>query len=811
MTNMNHPSVVVASGAEAGTFLNIDEVLNDFSIGSDGGCHLVLSGDAISPAHASLFLDDDGKVTITDTKSRTGVFVNGAKVAEKVLADGDEISIGPPDHPGSGRLRFSATGSDAPLVDLGGLESPLEFLPEAAPAMVDEFPPPEMLADPEPLPAPEPPPPPPAPPLVVAKPVVAPLAKPSAPARGAGTAPTAQKPSVKRSVSAGADDPLAGLAESLGAKSGERFDPPPAVVVTAAATAPKKTGASPAVMAARLAVVTVVLVGLAWFVVRKYSESIVVPVVDTYLPNPAEPGQTVTINGSGFGADPDPTIVKVTLGPHEAPVLDANPTRINITVPESLGASGSQTLPLKVTAQGTTSTSRLLKISVTPKIASLTPRVALSGDEVAIAGKWLAGTKTKPTVTVAGNNAEILEATPTRIRIRIPEVAATEGQKVSVRVAVGSELSKEARLHYGRLPFIDSVLPARARPGEIATIAGVGLTGPDLAVVVSGKGALILSATEAEIKISVPGIRLSEGAGRRDLTVHANEKTSIVHPIEILRESSALYSPRFFAEMWEGSRVAISCELGPVMVLGSDGPSKKRAHDAAARLNALATQGRTSRVQFSATDVTINAPGGAVLVVSGSDGSGNARALAGLWAAHLTDMFDLFLQGRRPGSTVELSPDGKVFLDIFAAARRRSAEQGVAQGVLFSPDPSWLRSLTALAAAPTLGSSQATALLDGFWAGAIEAPGATQPRKIEISLTATPSGLVGQKTSRQGRLSTDVTLQNLRYSRRDLRFSFVESGENLNYLGRLDGDLIEGNVTKASGARVGKLTFKLTR
>jgi len=39
----------------------------------------------------------------------------------------------------------------------------------------------------------------------------------------------------------------------------------------------------------------------------------------------------------------------------------------------------------------------------------------------------------------------------------------------------------------------------------------------------------------------------------------------------------------------------------------------------------------------------------------------------------------------------------------------------------------------------------------------------------------------------------------------------VDSGEDLRYLGRLDGDLIEGGVTRASGARVGALTFKLTR
>jgi hypothetical protein len=200
-----------------------------------------------------------------------------------------------------------------------------------------------------------------------------------------------------------------------------------------------------------------------------------------------------------------------------------------------------------------------------------------------------------------------------------------------------------------------------------------------------------------------------------------------------------------------------------------------------------------------------------VLTVAAGDASGSPRALAALWAAHLTDIFDLFFQGRRPGRTVELSPDGKAFLDIFAAARRRSAEPGVAQGILFSPDPSWLRSLATLAAAPNMGGSQALALVDGYWSGVIEVPGAIQPRKLEISLTATPSGLIGQQTSRQGRLSTDVTLRSLSYARHELRFSFVETGETLNYQGRLDGDVIEGNVTKASGAKVGRLALKLTR
>jgi len=564
-------------------------------------------------------------------------------------------------------------------------------------------------------------------------------------------------------------------------------------------------------MAARLAIIAALLGGLAWFGIRRYTESIVVPVIDKYLPNPAEPGQTVTINGSGFGTEPDPILVKVTVGDIEARVLDADPTRVNITVPELLAAAGSQTVSLKITAQGA-STTRLLKIVVAPKITSLTPRVALSGDEVAIAGKWLANAKTRPTVTVAGAEAEVLEATPANIRIRVPPLTATEGQRVSVRVAVGPDIGKEAPLNYGRLPFIETVAPARAMPGEVVTITGLGLLGPDLAVLVGSRRAVILAGSDAEIRVSVPGIRLSEGGGQRELVVQANQKSSIAHPLEILRESSALYAPRFFAEILEGSRIAVSCELGPVMVLGSDPASRQRAHDAAEKLNTLVAQGRTNRVQFAASDVAINAaPGGPLLAVAAGDGSGNPRTLASLWAASLTDMFDLFLLGRRPGRTVELSPDGKAFVDIFAAARRRSAEAGVAAGVLASPEPSWLRSLASLATAPVMGSGQALALLDGYWSGVIEVPGAIQPRKVEISLTVTPSGLVGQKTSRQGRLSSDVSLEGLSYGRRELRFSFVDFGENLNYRGTLDGDEIDGEVTKPSGARVGRLKFNLTR
>ena len=212
---------------------------------------------------------------------------------------------------------------------------------------------------------------------------------------------------------------------------------------------------------------------------------------------------------------------------------------------------------------------------------------------------------------------------------------------------------------------------------------------------------------------------------------------------------------------------------------------------------------------FGSTDASITTAGTPVLVVAPGDGSGAPRALASVWAAQLTDMFDLFLQGRRPGRAIDLSPDGKAFVDIFAAARRRSTEQGVPLGLLSSLDPAWQRSLAMLASAPTFGSSQANYVIDGYWAGVLETKGAIQAHKVEISLSATDRGVVGQRTSRQGGLSTDVTLQGLTYSNRELRFSFIDSGKTLTYVGRLDGDTIDGAVS--GGDASGKLVFKLSR
>lgn len=63
-------------------------------IGKDESCTLQLTGDEISERHARIEVRPESGVFIRDLRSQTGTFVNGARVLEAELQDGDLIQIG---------------------------------------------------------------------------------------------------------------------------------------------------------------------------------------------------------------------------------------------------------------------------------------------------------------------------------------------------------------------------------------------------------------------------------------------------------------------------------------------------------------------------------------------------------------------------------------------------------------------------------------------------------------------------------------------------------------------------------------------
>lgn len=77
-----------------------------FSIGRAHANDLRLAGSAISKHHA-LLVEHDGACALRDLKSTNGTFVNGTRIDEHVLADGDIIHLGPIE------LRFRTAESGA--------------------------------------------------------------------------------------------------------------------------------------------------------------------------------------------------------------------------------------------------------------------------------------------------------------------------------------------------------------------------------------------------------------------------------------------------------------------------------------------------------------------------------------------------------------------------------------------------------------------------------------------------------------------------------------------------------------------------
>ena len=63
------------------------------TLGAAAGCDVVLEGNHVSDRHASLRFRDR-EFVLTDLDSTNGTFVNGNKVGQQTLADGDRVRFG---------------------------------------------------------------------------------------------------------------------------------------------------------------------------------------------------------------------------------------------------------------------------------------------------------------------------------------------------------------------------------------------------------------------------------------------------------------------------------------------------------------------------------------------------------------------------------------------------------------------------------------------------------------------------------------------------------------------------------------------
>jgi hypothetical protein len=92
----NLPSLTVLGGDKAGTRFVLDEPVDNILVGSDPSCRFCIALAGVSPVHARIWVDDTG-ITVYDTNSPRGLYVNDERVATQVrLRNGDVIWLGPP-------------------------------------------------------------------------------------------------------------------------------------------------------------------------------------------------------------------------------------------------------------------------------------------------------------------------------------------------------------------------------------------------------------------------------------------------------------------------------------------------------------------------------------------------------------------------------------------------------------------------------------------------------------------------------------------------------------------------------------------
>jgi two-component system, cell cycle response regulator len=84
--------LVILAGPQMGEMVKLEPGAQ-ITVGREEGVQLLLNDDGVSRQHARLNMVG-GQVLLTDLGSRNGTFVNGEKVVERRLSDGDKIQIG---------------------------------------------------------------------------------------------------------------------------------------------------------------------------------------------------------------------------------------------------------------------------------------------------------------------------------------------------------------------------------------------------------------------------------------------------------------------------------------------------------------------------------------------------------------------------------------------------------------------------------------------------------------------------------------------------------------------------------------------
>lgn len=884
-------SLQILGGALNGQRFVFPAAADEVTIGSDPGCSFALDTPGVSPLHARLVHEAGGWV-VHDCRAPQGLYLNDNPVGDSTpVNDGDFLWLGEPGGdnalmvqvriaPEVESLGFDEPAAEAPLFASEGeaetaapaaeeelaydeapaqeeaaeFEAPVAETFEAAPdfgqeeqvvegeapdfgeqpafeeAAADFGEPPaaeaeaggfEMPAEEEPLDlAPEP---------EMAEPEPEPAAMPAPappPVAAPAPAPAPQKKIQKHDTS------------GMGWESPVRDTPPgpppapptptpagrPAPAPAAPRVAGKKGGGgpSPVVLGGGVAAVLVLAVGgwFAWGAMKT-------PKAASINPARAAAGQVVVLTGEHFAPDAAGNVVKV--GSASARVKSATETKIEFELPAISGAAGTdQKLAVTVDVGGRVSHPVDLAVYQRPRIQSITPDVAQSGDEVTLAGDgWAQGAE----VRFGTVKAEQVAVDGKALKVTVPALEAQSGAAVAVTVAMGKDASAPANLLFGRLPLVLERKPAAAQPGQVVTLKGRGFKPGETKVELAGVPALLVAVKDDEIQMVVPR-QDADGEAELQLDVAGLSRAS-GGTITVNQGPGGLlwrFVPEPLGPDAEGKQtVALATAFGPTFVLSASATvtAAQRALEAQKRLATAgdviaATPGLEVQARGLDKAPHVGLAGRAEVLLEPTDedvayyaqesggrgGPVTRTRLALWWAAVAQDLVLATIRKDVPRYAAALGPEGKVLAEaqkqlgtgatpLAGLARLRDGLRIVATRVPAGvKDPS-----AAAAAAP----EEPALVLDGDWRGKEVEKGA--PKFITVTFKTKGSNLAYQTG-----VSMSTPIKKYEVRKGNKVYFLIGGGNKLrHYIGTWDGKKVAGKIS-ANENGTGEIgTFELTR
>jgi hypothetical protein len=580
-------------------------------------------------------------------------------------------------------------------------------------------------------------------------------------------------------------------------------------------------------MGAGLAVALgVVGFGLVWWLGRTVT-------VEAVSPVRARVGQNAVITGSGFSETASENTVL--FGGARATVLAASKTRLEVEVPEAVVEAGAErSVPVVVRSGRLESEPVQVSVFQGPRLHGLSPDVALPGEEVLLAG---AGWGIGATVRFGTVDAEILEIDSTRIRVMVPELPGGYGFSAPVVVTVGGVESNPAPFFVGRVPLVTSVAPQAASEGDVLTILGRGFERDAVLndVRVGGVPALVVSASAEELQVVVP--RLRAGEPSRSVEVRVPDLEEVGRGGVTIAPPRDPVGLRFVAEPFTGPsahpHAVVSTDLGPAFVLAASGDrsAAERALSAQQALNAAvptlaSAPGVVIEARNLETSPVLALSGGTepLLEVTPEDAAaynedwtrlrGRARPvtpsrLARWWEVVARDLVLVLLRGEPPQFAAGLATEGRVFQQVYDAARRgggppvsRQIVEDLPTSVLDGLRVAALRvpvSVTdeVVAGRPRAQASGATPEsrsrdleLDGTWAGSENEQG--NRRFLTVTFRRDYGSI-----AYEGGITFEVPFLKLERLGRDrVRFTVQVRGGIRHYHGTWNGETLSGDISR---------------